>query len=114
MTRPRRLVLVIGTATEVGKTWVGGQVLTRLRAVGLTVAARKPAQSADPDDPSPSDAAVLAAASGEPIDDVCPPERTYAIAYAPPMAAAALGLPVPTVADLLRELRWPEPAVDVG
>ena len=114
MTRPQRLVLVAGTATDVGKTWVGGQVLTRLRASGTTVAARKPAQSADADDPGPSDAAVLAAATGEPVETVCPPDRWYGIAYAPPMAADALGLPAPTSAELLAELTWPDPAVEVG
>ena len=50
--RPRRLVLVVGTGTDVGKTWVSAHLLATLRAAGLTVAARKPAQSFDPaDDP---------------------------------------------------------------
>ena len=114
MSRPRRLVLVAGTATDIGKTWVGGQVLARLRSEGTTVAARKPAQSAEADDPGPSDAQVLAGGSGEDPASVCPAHRTYTVAMAPPMAAAALGLPVPTVDDLLAELTWPDPAVDVG
>jgi dethiobiotin synthetase len=108
MTRPHRLVLVAGTATDIGKTWVGGQVLTRLRSSGTTVAARKPAQSADAGDPGPSDAAVLAAATGEHVEAVCPPHRWYTVAMAPPMAAEALGEPVPTIAELVGELRWPE------
>jgi dethiobiotin synthetase len=107
MTRPQRLVLVVGTATEVGKTWTGGEVLRRLRDRGVTVAARKPAQSADRDDPGPSDAAVLAAATGEQPTEVCPTNRTYTVAMAPPMAAAVLGLAEPTTAELLAELRWP-------
>jgi dethiobiotin synthetase len=106
-------VLVAGTATDIGKTWVGGQVLTRLRAAGTTVAARKPAQSAEADDPGPSDADVLGAASGEAPDVVCLPHRTYTRAMAPPMAAEALGLPAPTLADLLAELAWPG-ATDPG
>ena len=114
MTRPRRLVLVAGTATDIGKTWVGGQVLRQLRDGGATLAARKPAQSADADDPGPSDAAVLAAATGELVDAVCPPHRWYTVAMAPPMAADALGLPVPSLADLVAELTWPDDAVDVG
>lgn len=114
MSRPHRLVLVAGTATEVGKTWVGGQVLARLRAAGSTVAARKPAQSADAADAGPSDAQVLAAATGEQPDQVCPTHRTYSVAMAPPMAAEVLGLPVPTIDDLVAELTWPEPSVDVG
>jgi dethiobiotin synthetase len=107
-------VLVVGTATEVGKTWVGAATLRTLRAGGTTVAARKPAQSFAPDDPHPTDAAVLAAASGEAPDDVCPPHRAYPVPMAPPMAADALGLPVPTVADLLGELRWPDTSVELG
>ncbi len=115
MTRPKRLVLVAGTATDIGKTWVGGQVLSSLRATGISVAARKPAQSAEADDPGPSDAAVLAAATGEPVDEVCPPHRSYTVAMAPPMAADALGLPMPTLAELVAELVWPDgPARSVG
>ncbi|MCB0970610.1 MAG: AAA family ATPase [Acidimicrobiales bacterium] len=114
MTRPRRLVLAAGTATDIGKTWVGGQVLARLHASGTTVAARKPAQSAEADDPGPSDAEVLAAATGEPVHEVCSPHRSYRVAMAPPMAAAATGAPVPTIDDLLAELRWPPEAVEVG
>lgn len=114
MSRPTRLVLVVGTATDIGKTWVGGQVLTRLRAGGVSVAARKPAQSADADDPGPSDAEVLAAATGEPPSAVCPLHRSYQVAMAPPMAADATGLPVPTIDDLLGELVWPHEQVHVG
>lgn len=114
MTRPARLVLAAGTATDIGKTWVGGQVLGRLHAAGVAVAARKPAQSAEADDPGPGDAEVLATATGVDPDEVCPPHRSYRVAMAPPMAAEATGLPVPTVAALLDELRWPDEAVDVG
>ncbi len=108
------LVVCTGTHTEVGKTWVGAAVLADLRARGRTVAARKPAQSFDPSDGQPLDADVLGDASGESGDVVCPPARTYAVPMAPPMAAAALGRPVPSLADLLDELRWPEPEVDVA
>ncbi len=114
MSRPETLVLVIGTATDIGKTWVGGEVLARLRATGTTVAARKPAQSADADDPGPSDAQVLAAATGEDPAVVCPPHRTYHVAMAPPMAADATGRPEPTIDELLGELVWPAPPVEVG
>jgi dethiobiotin synthetase len=114
VTRPDRLVLVAGTATDIGKTWVGGQVLTRLRHAGTTVAARKPAQSADADDLGPSDAAVLAAATGEPVETVCPPHRWYTVAMAPPMAADALGLAAPTLHELVAEITWPDTAMQVG
>jgi dethiobiotin synthetase len=112
--RPERLVLVAGTGTEVGKTWVACRLLRALRRRGLIVAARKPAQSYDPgDDLSMTDAALLAHASGDHPAVVCPQHRWYPVAMAPPMAAEALGRPPFTVADLVGELAWP-PAVGVG
>ena len=108
------LVVCTGTHTEVGKTWVGAAVLSDLRARGRSVAARKPAQSFDPESDEPLDADVLGDATGEPGDLVCPPARTYAVPMAPPMAAAVLGRPVPTLAELLDEVGWPEPEVDVA
>ncbi|MBX3315143.1 MAG: hypothetical protein KF906_12590, partial [Actinobacteria bacterium] len=52
--------------------------------------------------------------SGEPPATVCPAHRNYPVAMAPPMAADVLGLPEPTIDELLAELVWPDPAVDVG
>jgi dethiobiotin synthetase len=109
--RPRRLVLVAGTGTEVGKTWVAAQLLRSVRATGLTVAARKLAQSFAPGDPT--DAEVLAAATGERAEEVCLPHRSYEVPMAPFMAAARLGRPPFTLPDLVAELRWPA-GVDVG
>ncbi|MDQ6727909.1 MAG: dethiobiotin synthase [Actinomycetota bacterium] len=111
--RPERLVAVLGTATEVGKTWVSASVLAYLRRRGTTVAARKPVQSFGPCDWG-TDAHELAAATGEQPEEVCPPSRWYAMAMAPPMAAAFLGSAPPTLDDLLAELVWPDPAVQVG
>jgi dethiobiotin synthetase len=110
--RPDHVVVVLGTATEVGKTWVGAAVLGELAAAGRRVAARKPVQSFAPDH-GPTDADVLAAATGEGPDDVCPRHRWYEVPTAPPMAADALGRPSFTVADLVGELSWPA-GVDVG
>jgi dethiobiotin synthetase len=107
------LVVCVGTATEVGKTFVGAAVLRDLRARGRTVSARKPAQSFAPEDPHPRDADVLAEATGERAGDVCSDARSYAVAMAPPMAAEVLGRPVPTLAALLEELVWPEPAPEL-
>lgn len=105
--RPACLVLVVGTGTEVGKTWVSARLLAHLRAGGLSVAARKPAQSYSPgDDPASTDAAVLGRASGEQPTVVCPSHRWYPVAMAPPMAAEALGRPPFSVADLVGELSW--------
>jgi dethiobiotin synthetase len=113
--RPGRLVLVAGTGTDIGKTWVSARLLTTLRAAGATVAARKPAQSFDPtDDPAGFDSAVLGAASGETSETVCHPSRWYEIAMAPPMAADALGRGRITLAELASELAWPDLSVDVG
>ena len=109
------MVAVVGTGTDIGKTWVAARLLTGLRAAGLGVAARKPAQSFDPDDdPAGFDAAVLGVATGEPVDEVCPPHRWYETAMAPPMAAEALGRPPFVIDDLMAELVWPDRAVDVG
>lgn len=117
MTRPARLVVVAGTTTEVGKTWVAAALCSGLRAAGTTVAARKPAQSFDPEDPPEgTDAAVLGDASAEPPELVCPPHRWYPIAMAPPMAADALGRPPLRLAELLDEVdsSWPDPRAEVG
>jgi dethiobiotin synthetase len=117
--RPERLVLVCGTGTEVGKTWVCGRLLEELRSRGITVAARKPAQSFDIDSGGnrlggATDAERLGAASGEQPGDVCHPLRSYHRAMAPPMAAEALGLPPFTVAQLVDEMVWPAASVAVG
>ena len=117
--RPERLVVVCGTGTEVGKTWVCGRLLVELRSRGVSVAARKPAQSFDVDSEGgrlggATDAERLGVASGEHPDLVCQPFRSYHRAMAPPMAAEALGLPPFSVADLVEEMVWPDGGVQVG
>jgi dethiobiotin synthetase len=113
--RPTRLVVVVGTGTDVGKTWVSAHLLTDLRQSGVTVAVRKPAQSFDPrDDAEGLDSAVLGAASGEPPEVVCLPHRNYEVAMAPPMAASFLDRPAFTIDDLLAEMTWPMDRVGVG
>ena len=111
--RPERLVAVLGTTTGVGKTWATANVLARLRAQGVTVAARKPVQSFASCDPE-TDADALAAATGERAEDVCPRHRWYAMAMAPPIAAAFLGTAPPTIEELSGELAWPGEQVAVG
>ncbi len=109
MSRPTRLVVVVGTTTDVGKTWVSCRLLALLTARGLSVSARKPAQSfspADLTDGVPTDADLLARASGERVDEVCPSHRWYPRALAPPMAAEALGRPPIHVADLVAGMAW--------
>jgi dethiobiotin synthetase len=109
--RPRTLVFVAGTATDVGKTWWTAAIARELRSAGVSVSVRKPVQSGTPGDPT--DADVLADASGEDPEAVCPPTRTLPLAWAPPMAARELGAPTFTTADLAGGIEWPT-HVDVG
>jgi dethiobiotin synthetase len=111
MSRPQRLIVIAGTGTEVGKTWVAAQLLRLARQRGLRVAARKPAQSFEPG--SPTDAELLGAATGEEPTVVCPQHRWYAVPMAPPMAADVLGRERLTLATLIEELHWPS-SVDLG
>ncbi|MCO8126570.1 dethiobiotin synthase [Acidimicrobiia bacterium EGI L10123] len=114
MTRPELLVGVCGTATEVGKTWASARLAEHLVGGRRTVAARKPLQSFDPADDAATDAEVLAAATGEDPDHVCPEPGWYPVPMAPPMAAAALGRPCPTLAEVVAGITWPADGVDVG
>jgi dethiobiotin synthetase len=109
--RPEYLVVVLGTATGVGKTWVTAALVQALHDAGIEAVARKPVQSYAPVDVAATDAHLLAV--HESPDDVCPRHRWYEVALAPPMAADALGRPPFTVSDLVGELRWP-PATQVG
>lgn len=110
--RPSRLIGVIGTNTEVGKTWVAAQLLATLKLRGARVAARKPVQSYGPDDIN-TDAALLAGASGEDVADVCPAHRYYPLAMAPPMAAHALGRGPVLMQEIVSEVHWPS-NIDIG
>jgi dethiobiotin synthetase len=110
--RPRTLIGVLGTHTEVGKTYVTANWLSHLRQQGLNVAARKPVQSFNADDAT-TDARQLANATGEAETDVCPLHRNYPLALAPPMAADELNRPRIELGALLQEITWPA-EVDVG
>jgi dethiobiotin synthetase len=110
--RPRLLIGVAGTHTEVGKTYVSARWLSYLRAVGFAVAARKPVQSFAVGDAS-NDAVQLAQATGEDQYAVCPVHRRYPLALAPPMAADLLHRQRILKDELLQELTWPAD-IDVG
>ncbi len=110
--RPAGLVVVTGTSTGVGKTWFSAVTLGLLRHRGARVAARKPVQSFAPDS-GPTDAEVLAAATGEEAAAVCRADRSYPLPLAPPMAAELLGRAAFTISDLTAELTW-APDVDIG
>lgn len=110
--RPGRLIGVLGTNTDVGKTWVSAQLLATLKLRGARVAARKPVQSYGPDDIN-TDAARLAGASGEDVADICPAHRCYPLAMAPPMAARILGRGPVLMQEIVAEVHWPV-GVDIG
>lgn len=110
--RPQRLICIVGTNTEVGKTWVSAKLLRHARSLRMSVAARKPVQSFDISQVS-TDAIELAQATGESPDDVCPAHRNYPLALAPPMAADLLRKPRIALADLIQEIRWPQ-HIDLG
>ncbi|HVF73639.1 MAG TPA: dethiobiotin synthase [Acidimicrobiales bacterium] len=90
-------VVVAGTGTDVGKTWLAAQLAPLLGAT-----AWKPAQSFVPGN-GLTDAEVLAAATGQSPHEVCPPHRWYPVPLAPPEAADELGQPPFTLADLVAE-----------
>jgi dethiobiotin synthetase len=99
------IVVVTGTGTDIGKTWFSAATIEVLRANGHAVAACKPVQSYAAGDEGSTDADLLAHASGETPQTVCPPHRWLAAAVAPPMAAVTLGLEPFTIADLAAEVR---------
>jgi dethiobiotin synthetase len=104
------VVVVSGTDTGVGKTWVTARLAEGMARRGTKVAVRKPVQSFDPAD-GPTDAEILAAASGDVPASVCPRHRWYGIPLAPPMAAEALGRPPIRMRDLVDETDVPAGAI---
>jgi dethiobiotin synthetase len=108
----RKVIVVAATNTDVGKTWVATRLVERLSSRGEYVAARKPVQSFDPAE-GLTDADLLARSSGEPRARVCPPNRSYPLAMAPPMAAQALGRPRFTIGDLVQETDIPASGVTI-
>lgn len=94
-----RIVLVTGTDTGVGKTWISCGLLRRWRADGLQVAARKPAETGCEERDGllhAADAAALAEAAGgiEPSERVC--RLRFAEPLAPAVAAERAGSPIDT------------------
>jgi len=98
-------IVVSGTSTGVGKTWVTAAIARSLREHRVAVAARKPVESFDSEDER--DAVVLADATGEPVDAVCAPERSYPVPVAPPMAAEILGLRPFSLDEVLHDVQLP-------
>jgi len=113
--RPATLIVVAGTGTEIGKTWVAAHLIERLVGSGATVTARKPAQSFEPEDAT-TDADVLAAAGNDDANLVCPPHRWYPVAMAPPMAADRLDRQAVLLSDLVAETNasWHDSTMTAG
>ena len=93
-------VLVLGTSTEVGKTWVTAGLVRGLRAAGRRVWVHKPVACGDWDGSSCADGRALRALCGDGQDpaSICP--REFPEACSPHLAAAVAGVRV-TLADLL-------------
>jgi len=111
-----RILLVTGTDTGVGKTYVSCGVLRAARAAGRTVAARKPAETGC--EPGPGgglvalDGAALheAAGGGEPVDAVCPIRLPEPLA--PAVAARRAGVAI-DVAHIVSACRRRAAEVDL-
>ncbi|UOG92430.1 MAG: dethiobiotin synthase [Candidatus Thiothrix sulfatifontis] len=85
-----RGIFMTGTDTGVGKTWVGIQLITCLRALGREVMVRKPVESGWTDGIQQTDAWQLAQAAGQAFDSrICP--YHFSAALAPPRAAQLAG-----------------------
>lgn len=72
MAQTRRIAL-LGTDTDVGKTWVGVRLARHLATNERTVAAYKPIESGtDWNNGIPADATAYAEATGQSVEQVCP------------------------------------------
>jgi dethiobiotin synthetase len=97
-------VVVAGTGTGIGKTWVTAELAIALKQRGIEVVARKPVQSFAPEHETPTDAEILGEATIEDPHVVCLPHRWLPRAMAPPMAADVLEAEPFTVAELVAEI----------
>src|SRR5918994_3182389 len=104
------VVVVSGTDTAVGKTWVTARLAEAMARRGTKVVVRKPVQSFDPAD-GLTDAEILATASRDVPASVCRRHRWYETPLAPPMAAEALGKPPIRLRDLVDETDVPADAI---
>ncbi|NNN20995.1 MAG: dethiobiotin synthase [Acidimicrobiales bacterium] len=111
--RPRLLIAVVGTGTEVGKTWLVVELMQDFVSKRLKVSARKPAQSFGEGEPGRTDAELLAEATGESPYEVCSKEFWFETPLAPPMAAAELSLEPFFLMDLVGSISWTKES-DIG
>lgn len=108
---PLRLI-VLGTDTDVGKTWVTTALARGLRGLDRRVWLHKPVACGDWDGVSTADGRSLRALCGDGQDPatVCP--REFPEACSPHLAAEAVGVRV-TLSDLLAAVPRPPNASDV-
>lgn len=94
----RKTVFVVGTGTDVGKTYVAGLLVKKLRESGLSAAYFKAAMSGNERQADgcllPGDAMFVKMISGieQPLDSMCP--YVYERAVSPHLAAKLEGNPV--------------------
>lgn len=91
-------LFIVGTGTDVGKTFVAGLILKKLRESGVSAAYYKAAMSGNRRGPDgrliPGDAACVKSMSGleQPLSEMCP--FVYERALSPHLAARLEGHPV--------------------
>lgn len=101
-------VFMIGTDTDIGKTWIGVQLLQHLRTAGHHITPRKPVESGWPQPPATpesTDANQLLQACNDPqqtLDQVCP--NRFREPLSPPRAARLEGVKL-TIQDLAAQCR---------
>lgn len=95
------IVTVVGTGTDVGKTFVTAALGAALRRHGVDVSAWKPVASGVPAGEEASDASALAAAVGRPIE---PPRHVFLPPISPHLAARHAGVRI-DVEDLVAHAR---------
>ena len=95
------IITVVGTGTDVGKTFVTAALAAALRRRGLDVSAWKPVASGVPAGTASPDSAALADAVGHPI---APPLHTFEPALSPHLAARQAGVII-RVEDLAAHAR---------
>ena len=93
-----KTLFITGTGTDVGKTFVSGLILKKLRQAGLSAGYYKAAMSGNPRRPDgtliPGDALYVKEISGleQPLEEMCP--YVYENALSPHLAARLEGGPV--------------------
>ena len=85
-------ILITGTDTNVGKTWVTCAIARALRARGRRVGVLKPVETGVTDAPEDAERLRLAAGDPAPLDDVCP--YRFRAPLAPAVAAELEGVRV--------------------